>query len=465
VAAGALIGLAGWSSVDVVVVLAVLAAVVIAFWSPAAGLGAVIATLPWFYRPLDVGGRVFAASELLLGAVCAATALRYASMARGSAGAMVTRIVDDLRRLRRSPLIVVALVMTVLGLLLALAPYDATHRSESLREWRWTLLEPLILLALLVVHQRPTLRVVLPACLIAGATVAAGYALADVVLGGGVTVDGVTRIAGPYPHPNALALMTLRIVALALALFVFAPAMRPLIAVPLAVCGVALLATFSRGAMLGGAVALALVVLHLPARQRLVTFGVALAGLLLTIVAARDRMLDLFGGGSGSLRLDIWGSALRMIRDRPIVGYGPDQFLYAFLPRYVAPTAWGERFTAHAHNLVLDFWIRLGLAGLVLAVLAMAVIVTATIGDARRPTSRPTLARAATVGLAAALAQGLVDNAYFAHDLAMSAWLLAWLAIGVPLADIAAQRQSAIRNAATAGWRRSWRRAMHAWGW
>ncbi|MEZ4572939.1 MAG: hypothetical protein R2849_21995 [Thermomicrobiales bacterium] len=30
--------------------------------------------------------------------------------------------------------------------------------------------------------------------------------------------------------------------------------------------------------------------------------------------------------------------------------------------------------------------------------------------------------------LAAASMQGMVDNGYFVHDLAMSAWLIAWIA-------------------------------------
>jgi O-antigen ligase len=130
------------------------------------------------------------------------------------------------------------------------------------------------------------------------------------------------------------------------------------------------------------------------------------------------------------LRLDIWRSALAMVRDRPLLGYGPDGFLYAYSPRYVAPAAWAERFTAHAHNLFLDFWVRLGIIGGALAVFVAGYLVVSTVAFVRTRDGRDALADAALLALVASLVHGFVDNAYFAHDLAMSAWLLAWLAFG-----------------------------------
>ncbi|MGH9172701.1 MAG: O-antigen ligase family protein, partial [Vicinamibacterales bacterium] len=174
-------------------------------------------------------------------------------------------------------------------------------------------------------------------------------------------------------------------------------------------------------------------------------------------VVARDRMLDLFGGGSGSLRLDIWSSALRMIRDRPLQGYGPDQFLYAYLPRYVEPMAWNERFTSHAHNLVLDFWVRLGIIGGAFVIVATLFCLRAVAQHVREKSHAHALPAAATVALAAVLAHGMVDNAYFSHDLAMSGWLLAVLAFG-PTVD-ATEADSAgsegVDDRARAGGRRS----------
>jgi O-antigen ligase len=119
-----------------------------------------------------------------------------------------------------------------------------------------------------------------------------------------------------------------------------------------------------------------------------------------------------------------------MIDDRPVRGYGPDQFLYAYLPRYVQPTAWGERFTAHAHNFLLDFWIRLGIIGAAFVGFVVLMCLLALARRLRGPWRSQPLGMAAVVALIAIFANGLVDNAFFAHDLAMSCWLLAWLAFG-----------------------------------
>jgi O-antigen ligase len=136
-----------------------------------------------------------------------------------------------------------------------------------------------------------------------------------------------------------------------------------------------------------------------------------------------------FGGGSGSLRIELWQATVRMIAARPWVGYGPDQFLYAYLPRYVQPAAWEERFTAHAHNLVLDSWVRLGIIGGAFSLLAVAICARLAARAARAPGSGDPLAVAAAVALATIIVHGMIDNAFYAHDLAMSCWLLAWLAL------------------------------------
>ncbi|MER3437068.1 MAG: hypothetical protein C4346_05405, partial [Chloroflexota bacterium] len=51
-----------------------------------------------------------------------------------------------------------------------------------------------------------------------------------------------------------------------------------------------------------------------------------------------------------------------------------DQFLYQYRPRYIEPAGWAERYTSHPHNLVLDFWLRLGLGGLLTLVAMLALL-------------------------------------------------------------------------------------------
>ena len=432
VASSASLALASVVELNPISLLAVVVVVVLGCLSPTGALAGAIATLPYFYQPLDVSGQQWAASELLLLASAIGTAARLIASLGRSDRVSASSVFGQLAGAVRTPVVLTAIGLSLLGGVLVAFPYDKTHRAESLREWRWTLAEPALMLGMLAWHRRNAWLPALAAgALIAGGSAASLHALADLALGGGVSVGGVTRIAGPYPHPNALALMTARIVALALGWAAFDPRVRRWIWPLLVSCVLAVAATFSRGAMLASGVALGLVLIHAPARVRLA--GVASAGLALLAagIAARDRMFDFFGGGSGSLRLDIWSSALAMIGDRPLLGYGPDQFLYAYLPRYVAPTSWGERFTAHAHNFLLDFWIRLGIIGAAFAVVAAVLVLRATAQRVQESGDGSRLQAAALVALSATFAHGLVDNAYFSHDLAMSSWLLAWLAFGL----------------------------------
>lgn len=440
-----LLGLPG-VAIAVVAIAATVAAVVV----PAGIAAAAIVVLPWFYHPLNIGAAHLPASELLLIAAAAGMAIRLA-------GSLSLELPDRrdvtlaaVRATLNSRLVIVGIVLVTTGLLLVIWPFDPAHRAESLREWRWTLAEPLLLIGIFSLAGRRHSRLVAIA-LIAGATLAGLQGLSDLATGGGVAVEGARRIAGPYQHPNALALYLSRIAAFGAAWWLVDQRERRWLSPAVGIIGLALLATLSRGAILAAGVAGLLILWRAPRRLRAVGYSAGAVAAVTLLVIARDRMLDLFSGGSGSLRLAIWDSALRMIADRPIQGYGNDQFLYAYLPRYVHPVAWNERFTAHAHNFILDFWVRLGIIGVAFAVVATAVILISAVRFATQVSGRDAIAGAASVGLAAVIVHGLVDNAYFAHDLAMSAWALGWLAFG--RADPAQGEDSA--NNARSGNRRS----------
>ena len=96
--------------------------------------------------------------------------------------------------------------------------------------------------------------------------------------------------------------------------------------------------------------------------------------------------------------------------------------------RRLPSTAWAERFTSHAHNLFLDFWVRLGIIGAAIAALAIGACLYGVAAFVRDRHSRATLGTVAIFGGFAAIVHGMVDSAYFTHDLAMTAWLLVWLA-------------------------------------
>ena len=125
------------------------------------------------------------------------------------------------------------------------------------------------------------------------------------------------------------------------------------------------------------------------------------------------------GGGTTYRRLKLWEATLNMIRDHPLFGVGLDNFLYHY-PRYMLPAAWQEPDLSHPHNILLDWWTRLGVLGvgaliwLEVAFFRLGLRLYRSLGEGEL--------RALVLGLMASmvgfLAHGLIDNSYFLVDLA-----------------------------------------------
>jgi O-antigen ligase len=182
--------------------------------------------------------------------------------------------------------------------------------------------------------------------------------------------------------------------------------------------------TFSKGALFI-AVPVALLFLGLMRGRGTAFLAVAalavLAAALLPFVGT-ERFANTFdlAAGTAFFRVKLWQSAVNMIADHPLTGVGLDNFLYAYRTRYVLPEASDELNLSHPHNIVLDFWTRLGLGGV--AVLLWLVVAFFRAGFHRYRCLPEGDDRAVVLGLlasvAAALAHGLIDNAFFLVDLA-----------------------------------------------
>ena len=134
-----------------------------------------------------------------------------------------------------------------------------------------------------------------------------------------------------------------------------------------------------------------------------------------------QRLLD-FSQGTGYLRIQLWRSAWQMALDHPLLGVGPDNFLYAFRSGYILPTAWQEPALNHPHNLLLDWWTRLGIPGLVLGLTFFALGVRSIWREIRRG-ENAALGVGLLAATVAALAHGLIDVSYALPDL-MLVWVL-----------------------------------------
>jgi O-antigen ligase len=206
----------------------------------------------------------------------------------------------------------------------------------------------------------------------------------------------------------------------------------------------ALYFTYSRGAWLIGLPAgLATLAWVGGKRARTARFAVALmivGAVVLIPFLQTERAQSFFqtGTGTGFFRVSVWQSAVEMIRDHPLFGVGLDNFLYEY-PKYMNPDAWREPNLSHPHNIVLDFWARLGVMGV--AVLAWMVWEFYRRGIRELKELRE--GRAVVIGLmvamTAALAHGMIDAAFFYVDLGF-VWMMF---LGV-IVELGAQRRAEI---------------------
>ncbi len=390
---------------------------------PAFGLALLGLTLPFYLIPKSFGSMSFPMPELLLISTVAGVTVRGVWMrVRGikiSVGRLATPF--DL-----------PMVLFLAAALLSLLASEVMR--VSLRDLRTLILEPVAAFYLTVwtVRRPEHIKLLLAGLLLGGIAAAvmglSQYFFTDHV----ITAEGARRVLGPYSSPNELGLYLGRVIPLTLGFAIFAPGYRPFAWAALLPLTAALILTFSLGAWLATLLAVAGIVLLWRSRAvvYLATAAVALAAASMLAIRS-DRIASHFSltHGTSFIRIQLWESSLQMIRDHPILGVGMDNFLYLYRSRYILPDAVAEPNLSHPHNLVLNFWLQMGILGL-------AAILWILFELARRWLSlwKSKLApweRAALAGIAGAMidmvAHGMVDNSYFLVDLAF----FFWLAVGI----------------------------------
>ena len=417
VAAGMAVALLGYAMLPgpTLALLTLACFAVLAYLGPRLALAAVMATLPTYLYQRDLGGIAVSLPEatLLLGGVAIA--------ARG-----VLR--RDLAP--RATLFDPWLAALLLGALLSLLPTE--YLKLSVRALRTLILEP-VLFYYLVVAVCPGVRALRPLTvgfLVAAGAVgllAIGQALANVHT---VEVEGARRALGTYLSPNHLGLYLGRALPFATGLALWVPAARAYCAALAAVLALALGLTFSGGAWLGaGASVLALAAVW--GRKALVLTavgggGLAAVGLTALARVGVERVVDnlSLGGTTATFRRQIWSSALTMLRDHPLLGIGLDNFLYRYQFQYILPEAWREPNISHPHNWVLQFWLDLGLLGLVGALGLLGRFFALAVGRLRAEGygEERALVAAALASMVGLLVHGALDNSYFLPDLAVLFW-------------------------------------------
>jgi O-antigen ligase len=254
---------------------------------------------------------------------------------------------------------------------------------------------------------------------------------------------GTRRLLSVYGSPNALALMLGRCWPFALAYLLFPVSQWRKAWAGLAgsVMLIALALTQSVGGLLLGLpIGTVMILLAWRGRRAIpVLAGVGASGLLailpLSIVLPRLRQLADLENSTTLIRLNLWRSTIQLLQEHPLTGVGLDQFLYAYRSRYILPEAWQDPNLSHPHNFLLDYWVRLGFLGVLLAGLLQWYFWRQAWGvyqQVRNVNPLKTALIAGAMGaMGAGLAHGLVDMAYFHINLSYLFVALLALAIHV----------------------------------
>ncbi|MDP2726874.1 MAG: O-antigen ligase family protein, partial [Dehalococcoidia bacterium] len=315
----------------------------------------------------------------------------------------------------------------------------------SLREYRVIVLEPFLFYLMFVSvlrGERAVWRMV-NALVILGAAVSVIALYHYFFVGIVEATGGVRRMLGIYHSPNALALFLGRTAPVALALGL-GFSLRAFPRVPLsarikgwsegwghgwpylaavAIIGASLLLTFSRGAWIAVGAAF-LIVASLRGRRTMLAMAGA-AALVLLVALPFLSLGRLASVVTADQRLYVWQSAIQMIADKPWTGLGLDNFLYYYREGgYMLPQAWAEPDVSHPHNILLDYWTRLGVLGV--ASLAWLQISFWRRGLALYGRLKGRALQVVALALMASmvdfLVHGLLDNSYFLLDLAVIFW-------------------------------------------
>jgi O-antigen ligase len=403
---------------------------------PQWGLALIAFTIPFFVKPKPVLGYLFSPLEIFVVVTLAAFVLRVLVQKLAST---VPRhpVANPGFRLRSADFAVLAFVIVATISLLFTERLDVASN-----EWRVLVIESVILYSLLRLLwlQDSEMWTVLDAYVLGGVVVAViglwQYSTGQNLI---TSEGGLMRLRSVYGSPNNVALYLGRMVPILVAFSLMGSGRRRrAYALALVPIGLAMIFSFSKGALFLGLPAslLAIVILWRKSRSGrlwpwLLGFGLAgVAGLLIAL-----QIPQLAGrlnpqGATGFFRMNLWRSSLNMFLDHPIFGVGLDNFLYEYRGRYIMDAAWQEPNLNHPHNVFLDFATRLGLAGL----LAGAWMFWSYLRVAFRLPNSVSLAwRPVAAGLIGALvyslAHGLVDHSFFLVDLAFSFFLMFGLAI------------------------------------
>jgi O-antigen ligase len=344
---------------------------------------------------------------------------------------VIARWRDGWRRPLRTPYDIPILLLLLAGAIAVVVPQD--HRA-ALGLYRAYFIEPVAIfyVAADLLRGEATLK----RAVISFAIGSSIFAVLNLVAVAQALLDHKFHVGSApnalYGDANYVAMYLEPAVAFAIAVFLFAgtPRWRWLGAVWLPITGLALLLTLSKGAYLALFVLGVVVILRmrrwmLPLLIGLVAVALALSRIPLIAQRIATSENSLVG------RFQIYGAAIRVLEENPILGLGLGGFDYTFRKHASQP---------YPHDVWLTFWVEIGLLGLI----AFAVIFFGLLWRGWRALPQTEgFYRVAMWGVLGSLVlwgvHGLVDSPYWKNDMSIEFWVLA----AIELAAIASITRTA----------------------
>lgn len=225
------------------------------------------------------------------------------------------------------------------------------------------------------------------------------------------------RLTSIFEYPNAVGLFVAPVIALIFAYCIHARRREWWLVGTVAFGAVALVLSRSDGGLLAFAAALMFTMLYTRHRWWAISFTIAVS--IGALFYPPSQAVLFFQDTSGEVRLALWQGTINLLQHHPFVGAGlagfPDLYAQYKLARH-------SELLLYPHNLFLDFWVELGILGLVWLIIH-CVWFFVTLQKKRSPETIVLMS-----AMVAIVTYGLVDVVYFKNDLAVVFWLLMTLA-------------------------------------
>ncbi len=244
--------------------------------------------------------------------------------------------------------------------------------------------------------------------------------------------DIKTRVGSTFNNPNILGEYLIMAIPLALAMLWYKkkPFYKFIFIGMLAIMGICMILTFSRGAWLGLILAVAgFFVIRDKRLLALVLIGLMIMPFVLPeSIISRFTSIGNLQDTSSSYRMSILMGSLRMAKDYWIsgVGLGSEAFK-AIYPKYSLAAAYAH----HSHNIYIQVLLEMGIAGALVFGLIIIAFIRAMLAHQGKAKDRflSTIMIAACTGIAGYLLQGVVENVWYNYRVLLTFWVV--IAIGM----------------------------------